>query len=172
MSQAVMERTAMVLKFGTKSVEPELAKLAGEIGWYEQQARKAVTLALQYKLEIGRRLVRAKSLIPHGEFLTWAHEEFGWTPRHIQRHLLLAANAARVSQMAPDTSLRMALVAIQAVEPQRERTEVEREAITAPQRIHIIADFEQGTVNRAQLLTEVKRLAMELGAGRARWTVR
>ena len=34
----------------------ELDRLAGEIGWYEEEARKTVMLALQYKLEIGRRL--------------------------------------------------------------------------------------------------------------------
>ena len=38
----------------------ELLRLAGEIGWYQEQAKKTVMLALQYKLEIGRRLARAK----------------------------------------------------------------------------------------------------------------
>src|SRR5580704_8348468 len=81
----------------------ELDRLAGEIGWYEEEARKTVMLALQYKLEIGRRLARAKKILPHGQFLTWAHEEFGWTPRHIQRHLKLVENASRVSRLPPGT---------------------------------------------------------------------
>src|SRR5579862_6130503 len=84
----------------------ELAKLAGEIGWYQEEARKTVMLALQYKLEIGRRLQRSKALLPHGKFLSWAQEEFGWTARHVQRHLTLAENAPRMASLPPGTSLR------------------------------------------------------------------
>jgi hypothetical protein len=53
--------------------DAELEKLAGEIAWYEEEARKTVKLALQYKFEIGRRLARAKAILPHGRFLSWAN---------------------------------------------------------------------------------------------------
>src|SRR4029077_18371695 len=82
----------------------ELEKLAGEIGWYEEQCRKTLMLALQYKLEIGRRLMRAKTLLPHGRFLPWAQQQFGWTARHVERHINLAENASCVSSLPPGTS--------------------------------------------------------------------
>jgi hypothetical protein len=90
-----------VAKPVVKGDKAELQKLAGEIGSYEEQFRKTVVLALRYKLEIGRRLARAKSILPRGKVLTSAHHEFGWTPRHVQRDLTLAENASRVSCLPP-----------------------------------------------------------------------
>jgi hypothetical protein len=149
----------------------ELAKLAGEIGWYEDQARKTVMLALQYKFEIGRRLARAKALLPHGHFLSWARQEFGWSPRHVQRHLMLAENASCVSCLPPGASLRMALAAIRKL-----RTEPEKALGEAPkdpsQRIHIVGELEEGTIDRDCLLNLVARLAKELGAENMRWRIR
>src|SRR5262249_5757455 len=55
----------------------ELQVISREISWYEEEARKSVSLALQYKLEIGKRLIRAKGLLKHGQFLRWAQNEFG-----------------------------------------------------------------------------------------------
>jgi hypothetical protein len=153
--------------------ENELEKLAREISWYEDQARNTVMLALQYKLEVGRRLARAKGLLPHGMFLSWARVQFGWTPRHVQRHLKLAENASRVSHLPPGASLRMALAAIQ-----RGRTdEAEGSAeLTspdgAPQRIHIVGEFDQGDIDRDRLLSGVVRLAEDLGARKMRWRIR
>lgn len=152
----------------------ELVKLAGEIGWYQEEARKTVMLALQYKLEIGRRLARAKTLLPHGKFLSWARDEFGWTPRHLQRHLTLAENAPRVSCLPPDTSLRMALAAIREVRTQtdREKGPLQVESASDSQTIYIIGKVELGTIDRDTLLVEVARLARELGAGRMQWKIR
>lgn len=156
---------------GFKPHVDELEKLAGEIGWYEDQARKTVLLVLQYKLEIGRRLARAKALLPHGAFLSWAQSHFGWSPRHIQRHLTLAENASRVSRLPPGASLRMALAAIQenpADGQQPPRAKLSR----GPQRIHIVGDLEQGNIDRDRLLSGIVRLAAELGAERIRWRIR
>jgi hypothetical protein len=150
----------------------ELEKLAAEIGWYEDQARKTVMLALQYKVEIGRRLARAKALLPHGQFLSWSRHRFGWSARHVQRHLLLAENATRVSQLPPGASLRMALAAIR-----ENRTDVAncREPALkeeVPQRIHIVGDLQEGTIDRDLLLSGVERLAEDLGARKIRWRIR
>jgi hypothetical protein len=152
---------------GTSS---ELARLAGEIGWYEEEARKTVMLALQYKLEIGRRLARAKKLLPHGQFLSWAHEEFGWTPRHIQRHLKLVENAPRVSRLPPGTSLRMALAAISDLGS--EKTEFDGTVESPLQTIRITGQIEPGTIDRDRLLEEIAKLAGELGAQKVQWKVR
>jgi hypothetical protein len=154
---------------GTKS---ELARLSGEIGWYEEEARKTVMLALQYKLEIGRRLARAKKLLPHGRFLSWARDEFGWTPRHIQRHLQLVENAPRVSHLPPGTSLRMALAAIRDVQTGSARAPLEVDETWRSQCIRIIGKIEPGNVDRDRLLTEITRIASEMGIQKMEWTIR
>jgi hypothetical protein len=151
-----------------KAPKDELDKLAGEISWYEDQARKTVLLALQYKLEIGRRLARAKALLPHGSFLSWARAQFGWSPRHVQRHLTLAENASRVSCLPPGASLRMALAAIRQTRPEEGFT---RE-LTGPRRIHIVGELEEGNLDRDLLLDGVVRLAHKLGAQKIRWWIR
>ena len=153
-------------------VDNELAKLAGEIGWYEEQTRRSVGLALQYKLEIGRRLARAKELLPHGEFLSWAQHEFGWTPRHVQNHMALALNAKRVSHLPADASLRMALAAIKEVQGRREEAAPTVEDIQPMKRIHLIGEIEHGTVDRDWLLAEVTRFTEELGSSKIRWKIR
>jgi Protein of unknown function (DUF3102) len=155
-----------------KRNESELRKLAGEIGWYEEEARKTVMLALQYKLEIGRRLARAKALLPRGEFHSWAHEEFGWTPRHVQRHLTLAENATRVSHLPPGASLRMALAAIKEIRLDVQEVSAKTEPNCDPQCIHITGEIEPGTIDRDRLLGEVEKLAGELGAQKMRWKIR
>ena len=152
----------------------ELAKLAGEIGWYQEEARKTVMLALQYKLEIGRRLARAKSLLPHGKFLSWAQDEFGWTARHVQRHLILAVNASHVSCLPPDMSLRMALAAIRVlrIDSDAQKAPSEAESTFHPQPIHIVGELEPGSIDRALLLAEITRIAKELGVEKMRWRIR
>jgi hypothetical protein len=162
-----------------KKTSEELRYLAGQIIWYEEEARKTVGLALQYKLEIGRRLARAKEIVPHGQFLVWAQHEFGWTPRHVQNHLMLAANAKRVSHLAPGASLRMALAAIKHSAQTDELKPVDALPAGASlqvqqtgQRIHLIGEIEEGAVDCDQLLLEVIRIAAALGAPKARWKAR
>ena len=153
--------------------DAELEKLAGEIAWYEEEARKTVKLALQYKLEIGRRLARAKVIMPHGRFLPWAHHEFGWTPRHVQRHLMLADNARLLSYLPPAASLRMALAAIRELHIETgERTSESVQKESSSQRIHLIGEIDQGTIDRDQLLLGVTRLAESLGGQNVRWRIR
>ena len=165
---------AMTIRDRYTDDKSELAKLAGEIGWYQEEARKTIMLALQYKIEIGRRLLRAKSLLPHGQFLSWAQGEFGWTPRHIQRHLLLAENAPRVSRLPPDTSLRVALAAIRElrVEMPKETPPVPRQSLGDSITIHIAGTLEGPTLDRNKLLIEISRVAGELGGEKMRWTIR
>jgi hypothetical protein len=156
---------------GSRS-KSELAKLAGEIGWYEEESRKTVMLALQYKLEIGRRLARAKAILPHGKFLSWAHDQFGWTPRHVQRHLTLAENAPRVLALPRETSLRMALAAIRELRSDEGEARPLAEGEPEGQALHIIGDLEPGNIDRERLLAEFTRLAGELGVQKMRWKIR
>jgi hypothetical protein len=159
-----------LLKSTTRASSGELDKLAGEIGWYEDQARKTVLLALQYKLEIGRRLARAKTLLPHGKFLAWAQHEFGWTPRHVQRHLTLAENGLHVSGLPAGTSLRMALAAIR--ELRIDTGKVDGKQGQDPTKFYIIGEIKEGSIDRDRLLLGVTCLAKELGAENVRWRIR
>jgi hypothetical protein len=153
------------------SSREELDRLAGEISWYEEQARSTVKLSLQYKLEIGRRLARAKALLPYGQFLSWARQHFDWTSRHLQRHLVLAANATRVSHLAPGTSLRMALVAIRQGGAHENGREADRRQ-EGPQRIHIVGDLEAGAIDHERLANGLERLSEVLGARKMKWWIR
>jgi len=166
--------------------ENELTQIAREIAWYEEEVRKTVRLALQYKLEIGKRLAHAKSLMPHGTFLRWARTQFGWTPRHVQNHLTLAANAKRVSHLEPSASLRMALAAIKEANPEaKDGVELVRigahpEAKSrvglvrignSVKEIHVVGEIEEGTLDCDQLIEELVRIAADLGAPRTKWKV-
>ena len=93
-------------------IQNELEQISQRIKYQEQQAQGAAKLAIQHKLEIGRDLVKAKELLPHGEFGRWAEQEFGWTRQHIAKHIRLARNVTRGFHLTAETSLRMALLAI------------------------------------------------------------
>jgi hypothetical protein len=162
--------------------ENELQVISREISWYEEESRKTVRLALQYKLEVGKRLLRAKGLLPHGQFLRWAHHEFGWTPRHVQYHLLLASNEKRVSLLPKAASLRMALAAIKELSSAEAgvQTPVEAnatrnavvEVLPPPRQVHIIGEVVEGTLDCKRLLREMAHIAAEFGAPRTRWKIR
>jgi hypothetical protein len=105
---------AIVTTEGETLTGPEwerlIDRLAREIRWHEQQAQANARTALTHKVEIGLRLIRAKELLDHGEFLPWGKQEFGWQPKHLERHMALAAawtaNSSRVTNFAPDVSWR------------------------------------------------------------------
>ena len=156
----------------SKKRENELEKLAGEIGWYEQEVRKTVGLALQYKVEIGRRLARAKELLPHGQFLSWAKNEFGWSPRHIQNHLILVENAKRVAHLPAGASLRMALAAIKESHAEMAKPGGKADEPNSIQKIHLTCEIEEGTLDHDQFISELMRIATRLGAPRTKWKVR
>jgi len=154
----------------TVTRDHELRKIVGEIAWYEEESRKGVTLLLQYRLEIGKRLARAKSILPHGQFLSWAQNEFGWTPRHVQNHLTLAANASLISRLDPGASLNMALAAIK--KPASCKAEGTNRALPAPQHIHLIGEIEEGQLDSEGFLAEIAQLSMLYGVSKAKWKIR
>jgi len=102
---------------------PEIENITREIHVLESHAVERVQSAFELKLEIGKRLQRAKGLLPHGKFLPWARKEFGWSPRHVQRHMKISANATRVSHLRPDSTLRAALAAVDEAKPAAKRSE-------------------------------------------------
>lgn len=87
-------------------------RLTREILHYEDLAIEHAECAIRFRVEIGKRLNVAKTVLPHGQFLTWAESSFKMSRRHVQNHMLLARNAQRVASMPEDISLRMALEAV------------------------------------------------------------
>jgi hypothetical protein len=163
----------------------QLQEISRQIAWYEEESRKSVRLALEYKLEIGKRLARAKALLSHGRFLKWAHNEFGWTPRHVQYHLLLAAHEKSVSLMPKGASVRMALAAIKELSAggenrrtssngTRDEGSADRrlEVLPLPRQIHIIGEVVEGTLDCSRLVKELAHLAAEFGVPKSRWKIR
>jgi hypothetical protein len=155
-----------------RSTNERLAKITGEIAWYEEECRKAFALALQYKLEIGKRLALAKEMLPHGKFLSWAQHEFGWTRRHVANHLTLAAHAKYVGSLPSTASMRMALAAIRGMPLELEGTAGRMEVTVRNQRIYLVGEIEEGTLNREQLSEEMTKLCARLGAPITRWKAR
>jgi hypothetical protein len=101
--EAVLPEWAQIERIGV---------LAAEIKDHEVEAQQHAGTAIEHKIAIGERLIEAKGLLRHGEFLTWARAEFGWTASHLQKHTRLARNASRVTHLPDGASLRMALAAI------------------------------------------------------------
>ena len=91
-----------------------LVDLAAEIHWHQQQSQVHAVAVIHHKVEIGLRLIAAKELLCHGQFLKWAEREFGWKRTNVERHMLLARNYPRVGNLPEHTSLRMALAAVAA----------------------------------------------------------
>jgi hypothetical protein len=92
--------------------DPRLDRLTREILHYEDLAIEHAEHAVKFKAEIGTRLIAAKDLLPHGQFMNWAKERFGWDHSHVNRHMTLSRNWERVRTLPADASLRMALSAI------------------------------------------------------------
>lgn len=63
-----------------------LATVTAEIRAYQDAARRAV---LSYCIEIGRRLVEAKSMVSHGEWGTYLREELGFSQSTANNHMRL-----------------------------------------------------------------------------------
>lgn len=68
------------------SGQRSLATVTAEIRAYQDAARKVV---LSYSIEIGRRLVEAKSMVSHGEWGDYLREELGFSQSTANNHMRL-----------------------------------------------------------------------------------
>jgi hypothetical protein len=62
---------------------PEIDQITREIHTLEAHAMQRAQRAIEFKVEIGKRLARAKAILPRGAFVPWAGEEFGWSRMHV-----------------------------------------------------------------------------------------
>lgn len=68
------------------SGQRSLATVTAEIRAYQDAARKVV---LSYSVEIGRRLVEAKSMVAHGEWRNYLRDELGFSQSTANNHMRL-----------------------------------------------------------------------------------
>lgn len=101
------------------SLVPTIHQLTREIHHFDGQAIAHVESAVRFKVEIGKRLIQAKRILPHGQFMPWAKRQFSWDHSYVTRHMTLARNYALVHTLPEDASLWMALSAIAAPEISR-----------------------------------------------------
>ena len=77
----------------TEKRTPEL--IGAEIRMYYEAGRRVTMLC---GIEIGRRLVEAKDLLKHGEWLPWLERETDFTDRHAQNYMRIFREYGAVQQ--------------------------------------------------------------------------
>ena len=86
--------------------------LTAEIQVYKQQAGACV-------VEIGRRLIQAKELLPHGQWAAWLAEKVEFSERTAQRFMRVAEGFSNPTPVS-DLGLSKALLLLQVPEEERE----------------------------------------------------
>jgi len=111
----------MTQQLTSAQVRSVLDAIGQRIQECEERARVNAREAICHKIEIGKALMRAKQMLPHGQFAEWATSTLGWTRQHVARHIQLARHGARVLDLAgADCSMKAAL---RAIAPAGTRTE-------------------------------------------------
>lgn len=90
----------------------EIDEITREIHTLESHAMERAQNAIELKVAIGQRLIRAKEIMDHGEFGQWAKREFGWSRAWTARHMDLARNVKHALHLGPESSMRVALAAL------------------------------------------------------------
>lgn len=91
----------------------EVDRLTAEIQVYKQQAGACI-------VEIGRRLIRAKELLPHGAWAGWLEEQVEFSERSAQNFMRVAREYSANPQPVADLGLAKALLLLQVPEEERE----------------------------------------------------
>lgn len=94
------------------TVSPEVAGLTAEIKVYKTQTGACL-------IEIGRRLIRAKELLPHGDWLPWLEQEVEFSERTAQRFMKVAESYSNPTPVS-DLGLSKALSLLVLPEAERE----------------------------------------------------
>jgi hypothetical protein len=114
-----------------------LPALAGEIAEHALAAEKAWRDALGHAIAAGEKLIEAKSLVKHGEWLPWLRENFPGGERTAQNYMKLAANAPRVADL-PTVREAVALLAAPK-QPHPVDVDADDEAIEREARARVVA---------------------------------
>ena len=76
-----------------------LAVLADEIGQEVRQAESAWQDAVTHAINAGEKLIEAKGLVGHGEWLPWLKTSFTGSERTARNYMRLASNRQRVADL-------------------------------------------------------------------------
>lgn len=120
--------------------------IEGEILFYKAQAGGAM-------LEIGRRLIEAKSQVPHGEWTSWLEGKVQFSPRSAQRFMKLAEGYGETDTVSV-LGARKALALLALEESEREEFLAEKHEINGEEK--------NAQDMSAEELEEVIRLRKEL----------
>ena len=145
----------------TEKRTPEL--IGAEIRMYYEAGRRVTMLC---GIEIGRRLVEAKEMLQHGEWLPWLERETTFSERHAQNYMKVYREygAAQLGLFGPETNAKyiadlpiskaIALISV----PESERVEFAEEVDAE----HIsIRELEQKIRERDMQLAESEKLREE-----------
>lgn len=94
-----------------KQLPAEVETLTAEINIYKQQAGACI-------VEIGRRLIRAKEILPHGQWAAWLAEKVEFSERTAQRFMRVANEYSNPTPVS-DLGLTKALLLLQVPEDER-----------------------------------------------------
>jgi hypothetical protein len=81
------------------------AKAAAALAEHAEAIRMLGKRAIADIIEIGRRLIEAKKLCGHGNWLPWLEREFGWKERTAQRFMTIATKLASNASDLTDLDL-------------------------------------------------------------------
>lgn len=95
------------------TVSPEVAGLTAEIKVYKAQTGACL-------IEIGRRLIRAKELLPHGDWLPWLEQEVEFSERTAQNFMRVAKEFGANPQSVADLGMAKVLSLLALPEEERE----------------------------------------------------
>lgn len=95
------------------TISPEVAGLTAEIKVYKAQTGACL-------IEIGRRLIRAKELLPHGDWLPWLEQEVEFSERTAQNFMRVAKEFGANPQPVADLGMAKVLSLLALPEEERE----------------------------------------------------
>ncbi|HVA26086.1 MAG TPA: DUF3102 domain-containing protein [Chloroflexota bacterium] len=85
----------------------QLDQLVHEITKLDAEACTLASQAVARRIEIGRQLIKAKDLLPHGQFEPWVTKQFGWTRQWAAKHMQLAKADGATQQKVMDEAATM-----------------------------------------------------------------
>lgn len=127
-----------------------LATVTAEIRAYQDAARR---MALQYSIEIGRRLIEAKEMVGHGEWGNYLRDELGFSQATANNHMRLfevyGARQMTLDGAAVNSQALANLSYTQALELLALPSEEEREAF--------VASHDLGSMSTRELREELRK---------------
>ena len=82
----------------TEALADALAEIEREIEAAMEEGKQTLLATAERARRIGEGLLRAKAVLPHGEYLPWAQGRFGFTTRHISNFTRTAEHWSEIKE--------------------------------------------------------------------------